>query len=130
MESVPSGANSTRNLTSQLRGRLAEQRARLWLEQAGLCFIAANVCYRGGEIDLIMRDNRVWVFIEVRYRRNGLFGGALSSVTSQKQKKLLHVAALWLCQQGASFATTDCRFDIVAITGTEVEWLKNAFTAE
>ncbi|CAK9886109.1 MAG: hypothetical protein XXXJIFNMEKO3_02533 [Candidatus Erwinia impunctatus] len=130
MEPVPSGTDRSRQLTHQQSGRDAEQRARLWLERAGLCFIAANVCYRVGELDLIMRDKHIWVFVEVRYRRDNSFGGALSSVTLGKQKKLLQAAALWLCQRGACFSTTDCRFDIVAITGTDVEWLKNAFTAQ
>ncbi len=55
--------------------------ARRWLEGRGLRFIAANARERGGEIDLIMRDGTVTVFIEVRYRRSARYGDAAASVT-------------------------------------------------
>lgn len=82
---------------------------------------------RGGEIDLIMREGRTTVFVEVRYRRSALYGGAAASVTRSKQHKLLQTARLWLARHNGSFDTVDCRFDVVAFTGNEVEWIKDAF---
>ncbi|MDU6412134.1 MAG: YraN family protein [Yersiniaceae bacterium] len=111
-------------------GRTYEQQARRYLERAGLRFEAANVTVRGGELDLIMRDRGTWVFVEVRYRRNGAFGGAAASITRQKQQRLLHAARVWLARRQASFETSSCRFDVLAITGESLEWLPNAFTAE
>ncbi len=64
--------------------RCLENQARRWLEGQGLRFIAANARERGGEIDLIMRDGTVTVFIEVRYRRSAWYGDAAASVTPQK----------------------------------------------
>ncbi|ELI8120608.1 YraN family protein, partial [Yersinia enterocolitica] len=64
-----------------------ENQARHYLERAGLVFKAANVTYQNGEIDLIMRDGDTWVFVEVRFRRNALFGGAAASVTYSKQQR-------------------------------------------
>lgn len=93
-----------------------EAQARRWLEGKGLRFIAANVNERGGEIDLIMREGRTTVFIEVRYRRSALYGGAAASVTRSKQHKLLQTARLWLARHNGSFDTVDCRFDVVAFT--------------
>ncbi|MBJ7222454.1 MULTISPECIES: YraN family protein [unclassified Brenneria] len=107
-----------------------EQRARRYLERAGLTFAAANVTLRGGELDLIMRDRQTWVFVEVRYRRNADFGGAAASVTRQKQRRLLHAAAVWLAQRDASFDTVDCRFDVLAITDNQFSWIPNAFNAQ
>ncbi|MEM6051549.1 YraN family protein [Erwinia sp. P7711] len=130
MEPVSSGTNRSGNLSRQQTGAGYEQQARRLLENAGLTFVAANVRYRAGELDLIMRDRMTWVFVEVRYRRNALFGGAAASVTRSKQQKLIHAAALWLRSRNRSLETTDCRFDVVAITGTQVDWLPNAFTAE
>ncbi|RBP65194.1 putative endonuclease [Brenneria salicis ATCC 15712 = DSM 30166] len=92
--------------------------------------MAENVTLRGGELDLVMRDQQTWVFVEVRYRRNADFGGAAASVTLRKQRRLLHAAAVWLAQRGASFDTVDCRFDVLAITGDEFIWLPNAFNAQ
>jgi putative endonuclease len=50
------------------RGQLAEKHARTYLEQQGLTFVEANVRYPFGEIDLIMRQQDVWVFVEVKFR--------------------------------------------------------------
>jgi len=70
--------------------------ARRYLEQAGLEWLASNVHFQQGELDLIMRDGHCWVFVEVRYRRDARYGGALASITRNKQQKLLRAAALWL----------------------------------
>lgn len=129
MEPVSSGTNRSSILSRQQQGALREKQARHLLETAGLHFVAANVRYRTGEIDLIMRDRQTWVFVEVRYRRSDHFGGAIASITRSKQQKLLRAAALWLHRRGQSFDTVDCRFDVVAITGEQVEWLPNAFNA-
>ncbi len=107
-----------------------EALARRYLEQAGLSFIAANVSCRAGELDLIMRDEQTWVFVEVRFRRNADFGGAAASITYAKQRRLLRAAAFWLAQHDASFDTSSCRFDVLAITGRQIEWLPNAFNAQ
>lgn len=130
MEPVSSGPDRPGQLSRQQQGAASERQARHLLQTAGLRFVAANVRYRAGEIDLIMRDKQVWVFVEVRYRRNDRFGGAAASITRSKQQKLLRAAALWLHSRGQSFDTADCRFDVVAITGEQVEWLPDAFTAE
>ena len=130
MEPVSSGTERSGQLSRQQQGAARERQARHLLQASGLRFIAANVRYRTGEIDLIMRDGQVWVFVEVRYRRDARFGGAAASITRSKQQKLLRAAALWLNGRGLSFDTADCRFDVVAITGEQVEWLPNAFTAE
>ena len=128
MAQIPARADSPRQLTTKQVGDAAEQRARRWLEGQGLGFIAANVRERSGEIDLIMREGTVTVFVEVRYRSSGFYGGAAASVTRSKQNKLLQTARLWLARHNGSFDTVDCRFDVIAFTGNEIEWLKNAFS--
>ena len=119
---------------SKLRARSCgdqyEAFARRYLEREGLTFVAANVACRTGEIDLIMRDQQTWVFVEVRYRRNANFGGAAESVTRQKQQRLLRAASFWLAARHASFDTSSCRFDVFAITGSQIEWIPNAFNAD
>lgn len=117
-------------MNTQRYGASYEKKARRYLESQGLEFIAANVYVRGGEIDLIMRHQQVIVFVEVRFRRSDAFGGAAASVTARKQKRLLHSAQVWLSGAGESFDTVDCRFDVLAFTGNEIEWLTNAFAAD
>ncbi|AEF47536.1 hypothetical protein HL670_00432 [Serratia plymuthica] len=130
MAAIPSGNGGSRLLSQRAKGAGYELQARRYLERAGLTFFAANVTLRGGELDLIMRDGQTWVFVEVRYRRSDAFGGAAASVTYRKQQRLLHAAAVWLAGRGASFDTSSCRFDVLAITGSQLEWIPNAFNAD
>ena len=130
MEPISSGTNRTGAVDRQQAGAEHEAQARRYLEQQGLRFVACNVRIRGGETDLIMQDGDCWVFVEVRYRRNDRFGGAAASVTRHKQQKLLRAAALWLATKNASFDTVNCRFDVVAFTGSQLSWLPDAFNAE
>ena len=127
MAQIPAGTDSPGKLSRKQVGDAYEHEARRWLEREGMRFIAANVRGRGGEIDLIMRDGSVTVFVEVRYRTSSRYGGALASVTRSKQLKLLQTARLWLARHNGSFDTVDCRFDVIAFTGSQIEWLKNAF---
>ena len=127
MAQIPAGANRPRQLTRKQTGDAWELQARRWLERKGMRFLAANVRERGGEIDLIMQDKSTTGVVEVRYRKSSFFGGAAASVTASKQRKLLHAARLWLARHNGSFDTVDCRFDVVAFTENEVEWIQNAF---
>ena len=127
MAQIPARTSRPRQLTSKQTGDAWESTACDWLQSKGLHFIAANVRERGGEIDLIMREGNTTVFVEVRYRRSAQFGGAAASVTRSKQHKLLQTARLWLARHNGSFDTVDCRFDVLAFTGNDVEWFKDAF---
>ncbi|HTA65435.1 MAG TPA: YraN family protein, partial [Xanthomonadaceae bacterium] len=102
------------------------------LEAAGLRLIAANQRYRVGEIDLVMRDGEVVVFVEVRYRRSAGFGGSALSVDAHKQRKLVLAAQCFLAEH-ADLARRACRFDVVAVEGLanapRVDWIRNAFDA-
>jgi len=102
------------------------------LERAGLALISRNFACRFGEIDLVMRDRDVLVFVEVRYRRSGRFGGGIDSVDAGKQTKLVRAAEVFL-QNHPRFAGVACRFDVLAIAGDAgaptLDWRRNAFEA-
>lgn len=127
MAQIPARGNRPGQLSRKQTGDAYERQARRWLEGKGLRFIAANVRVRGGEIDLIMQDRAVTVFVEVRFRASAQYGDAAASVTWRKQAALLHAARCWLASQNASFETVDCRFDVIAFTGNHIEWFTNAF---
>jgi putative endonuclease len=92
----------------------------------GLELIARNACFRVGEIDLIMREGEVFVFVEVRLRQTSRFGGAAVTVNIAKQKRLIRAAQCWL--QAQPFRVwPDCRFDVVAIDGGRIQWIPHAF---
>lgn len=116
-------------LTKQQLGRYYERQACLFLQENGLRLIANNCSSRLGELDLIMQDDQCLVFIEVRYRKNELYGDALSSITQDKQNKVIKAAYSWMQQQNIDIEAVEFRFDVFAITGQDQLWLKNAFSA-
>ncbi len=111
---------------TQRIGDAAEDVALARLEAAGLELVARQVRSRFGEIDLIMRDRGEWVFVEVRQRSRSAFGGAAASVTRAKQERLRRSAQAWLQQREGSRMAA-CRFDVFAIDGQTIEWIRNAF---
>ena len=107
-------------------GKDAETRALQHLQKQGLLLISRNYLTRHGEIDLIMEDSGTLIFVEVRYRRNKMFGGAGVSVTSEKQRKLLATAEHYIQRHAPNQAA---RIDVLAIEGDELHWIKNAIEA-
>lgn len=113
----------------QQRGRDAESQALKHLQQKGLRLLAQNWLCKGGELDLVMVDGDTVVFVEVRYRQHMQWGGALGSVDTRKQAKLIHAAQRFL-QCESRWASYPCRFDVIAIEGNatpQLNWLQNAF---
>lgn len=110
-------------------GQEAEQYACAYLEKKGLKLLARNYHCVYGEIDLVMRDKNVVVFVEVRKRSHADFATAIESVTLTKQRKLIKTATHYL-QAQRWFEKVPCRFDIVGIFQDQTEWIKDAFSIE
>lgn len=117
--------------TSHARGRVTEAFAEKYLIEQGLTPIDRNIHCRQGEIDLVMRDDDIIVFVEVKYRKNNNFGGAIEAVSIAKQNKIRHCVAFFFQQANLNEYNTPCRFDVIALEGNinqpQVTWLKNAF---
>lgn len=118
------GANTKR------AGDAAEDRALRHLLGQGLRLVARN--YRtpgrgGGEIDLIMRDrDGTLVFVEVRKRTRGGFGGAAGSVVWAKQRRIVFAARHFLLRLQQP---PPCRFDVVSMENGALQWMRAAFDA-
>ena len=113
------------------KGDEAERRAWEFLRARGLSLVQRNYRValgprrRGGEVDLIVRErDGTLVFVEVRSRRSDSHGGAAASVGAAKQRSLVLAARHFLA---AWPSMPPCRFDIVAIEGEHVQWLRGAF---
>ncbi len=94
--------------------------------------ITRNFRCRLGEIDLIMQDESEMVFVEVRYRQNNDFGGAINSIDKHKCHKMVKTAAYYL-QQHALTDDTACRFDVIivnSVVGKRLEWIQDAFRVD
>ncbi|NIO42085.1 MAG: YraN family protein [Burkholderiales bacterium] len=108
-----------------LPGEQAEALALDYLRLNGLAEVERNYRCRMGEIDLIMRDGEVLVFVEVRLRASDAFGGAGESIDARKRQKLLTTARHYLSSKGN---IPLCRFDVVLLNGDScIEWIQNAF---
>ena len=82
---------------------------------------------RGGEVDLIMRErDGTLVFVEVRARKDARFGGAAASIGATKRRSIVLAATHFLRRLASP---PPCRFDVVAVDGERIEWLRAAFDA-
>jgi putative endonuclease len=115
------------------RGAQVEAAARDYLLAAGLRPLASNANYRGGELDLVMRDGDGIVFVEVRYRSGKDFGGGAMSIDARKRRKLVLAAQLFLASH-QPLADAPCRFDVIVADGDpaapNITWLRDAFRAD
>ncbi|MDO4519516.1 MAG: YraN family protein [Eubacteriales bacterium] len=103
-----------------------EEKAAEFLQKNGYRIMERNFRCKIGEIDLIARDGRYLVFIEVKYRTSESQGNALEAVNWRKQEIIRKVALFYLIRFGWPL-DTPCRFDVVGITGEQVQLIKNAF---
>lgn len=85
--------------------------------------------YKVGEIDLVMRDADTLVFVEVRSRGSGGFGGAAASIDHRKQLRLSRAANRYLLERFGQQRWPACRFDVVAYEAGRANWIRGAFDA-
>lgn len=110
-------------------GNEYEQVACEFLEQHGLKLIKSNFRCKCGEIDLIMRQHNTLVFVEVKYRKNAMYGGALAALTKKQMNRLTKSAQYFIAESNSSHL--NARFDVIAITGSEQPvWIQNAIFSE
>ena len=127
--------SEAQDITTKNIGDAAEQAALAYLMNQGLRRLDTNYHSRYGEIDIVMAEGKVIVFIEVRYRKNAIYGGGATSITRNKQEKLIKTANHYLQHHQAN---VECRFDVMDMSPAELasaetkqlftfNWIKNAF---
>ena len=75
--------------------------------------LGRRVRSRLGEIDVVARDGKVLVFVEVKTRRGHRFGTPLEAVDHRKQKKLTRLALAYAARRG--WSESPIRFDVVGV---------------
>jgi putative endonuclease len=113
------------------RGAAAEDLAAQYLQVRGLRILARNLRCKAGELDLVCLDDGVLAIVEVRQRGSAKFGGAIGSVTWNKQRKIMRAAQFFLRRE-KHWRNLSMRFDVLAIEGLpdgahRVDWVKDAF---
>jgi len=111
-------------------GQDSETSAEQFLRRKGYAILERNLRTTIGELDLVADDHGVLVFVEVKARTTGAFGGALLAVDRRKQAKLIRLAGQYLAQRHLSDRV--CRFDVVLVQGDaessfQIEHIEHAF---
>jgi putative endonuclease len=96
-------------------GENGEAVARRHLEARGLTFVTRNWHCRAGELDLVMLDGDVLVFVEVKTRNGERAGRAEEAISPSKARKLL-AAGEWFVADHPKYQDLAWRCDLVAIT--------------
>ncbi len=113
-------------------GKVAEETAANYLSGQGLVLVDRNFYCRFGEIDLIGLEQKILVFIEVRYRKNEHHLAAIETIDQHKCCKIVTTSEYYL-REHKCYRSYQCRYDVIAMTGELnkpiIEWIKNAFQA-
>jgi len=117
------------SLHNKSLGSEGEVLAAAYLERHCYGIIERNFRCRGGEIDIVARDGKTIVFVEVKTRKNGHYGPPQLAITPFKQRQISKAALTWLAKKRQLEACA--RFDVISITfeGQEprIEHIANAF---
>jgi putative endonuclease len=122
---MPARHSGNPDLANRARGRWGEDLAARHYRRLGYDVLDRNWRSPTGELDLIAFDGSTYVFCEVKARRTADFGPASGAVTVAKQRRIRQLAVEWLRAKGVH--AREIRFDVVAITGTELELVIDAF---
>ena len=116
------------------KGNAIETEASAYLCREGYEILARNYAYRGGELDIVARDGKTVVFVEVKSVWNNQQGNPAARVNTLKQKKIWKTACHFLATQkdeAPQGFDTPCRFDVLSIRAyqkpMQFEHFKNAF---
>ena len=113
------------NQANRSRGRWGEDLAASMYLRQGYELLDRNWRSKTGELDLILRIGETFVFSEVKARRNDDFGPASAAVGVAKQRRIRQLAVEWL--RAHRIGAESIRFDVVAITGVDIELFEDAF---
>ena len=117
----------TDNLTIGARG---EELATAYLRDQRYTILERNFRCKGGEVDIVARDGKTLVFVEVKTRRSDAYGVPQLAVTPFKQRQISKAALTWLAKQ--RLTDSPARFDVIAIVLHDpgkpvIEQIRNAF---
>ena len=114
-------------MNNRAKGSSYEQQAASFFENLGCKILERNYRRKTGEIDLIVRDGNTYVFVEVKYRKNLRKGYPESSVSQEKQRRIIRTAQWYLAEHGLPVQGTPCRFDVISILDGQLRQIRNAF---
>lgn len=106
-------------IARQRTGQIAEEATARRLTAAGWQILARNARTRHGELDIVARDGRALVFVEVKAgREHAAFGPErpILAVDPRKQRRVRKLATAWMAARRDLPPYAEIRFDAVGIT--------------
>lgn len=100
-------------MTRYETGRIGEDTVCVYLENLGYEIIVRNYRIKGGEIDIIARNDEYTAFVEVKSRKPNALVSGLEAVNKRKQALIIKTAADFCCKNPN---TLQPRFDIAEVT--------------
>lgn len=113
-------------MNKRQKGAQKEQQVCAYLLSEGVEIVERNFRSKQGEIDLIGQDGEYLVFFEVKYRSSKGKGSAAEAVGYAKQRRICRVADYYRMMH-CCMEDTPVRFDVVAVDGEKLNWIRNAF---
>lgn len=112
-------------------GKRGEEIALSFLKEKGYTILEENFRSPFGEVDIIAKDGRIYVFVEVKMRRTHRFGLPVESITPEKQRRIIKSALFYMKRKG--LRNIPIRFDVVSIQweneNYQIRLIKSAFDA-
>lgn len=103
-------------MAANLDGAWAEALAAEYLRKKKYVLVAANYRCKFGEVDLIVRNRKFLVFVEVKQRKNAAFAQAREYVDRKKRDRIRITAAVYLEHHPTALQP---RFDVIEIYAAE-----------
>ena len=103
-----------------------EKAAGAWLIGQGYLVLEYNYRCRRAEIDIVAREGRYLVFVEVKYRKNRKEGSAAEAVDERKKRRI-RMGALFYLKEKSCPLSAPVRFDVVSIDEGKIRLFRNAF---
>ncbi len=121
--------NTLQTSSKLTTGNLGEELAVNFLQRQKCTIQQRNYRKRTGEVDIVVKDKDVLVFVEVKTRRTNRFGSGFAAVDFRKQQQICKAALAYLSEYNCT--DVQVRFDVIAVAlagkSPQIEWLKNAF---
>jgi len=117
-------------------GQIAEDLVAARLAAADWEIVERNARTRYGELDIVAREGRTLVFVEVKAARAGTSFGPerpILSIDHRKQRQVRRLATAWMQERPDTVFYDEIRFDAVGVTldradrAVEVDYIKGAF---
>lgn len=103
-------------------GKWGEAVALGLLEKQGYEMLATSFRCRFGEIDLIVKNEKFLVFVEVKTRKDASFAHAREFVNKAKQRKIVATAKYWLAINSTKLQP---RFDVIEVYAPDGQQTKS-----